>query len=803
MSSLVPAELPSPLPSSMDASLPSPTVDIAASAATVSESESMSPTHPSTDASTATTTAAAAVATPNPPVVPVSPSASRSQRRDVKDGEHYANRRCLYPRACKAHTPTLEELQQHSFSEYVRQVVLEGARVAYVDEQRRRHPATNHTTTTGDNNNNNTSPDGNNVEKIRYIEDIQMARQGFPSKCPLYAEGMAKVTLPRGFWKEEGIGQDRTGRGPAWQKGTPLGDLVIPNPIKQCVRGIGGVYEYTLLDQPPIALHDFRDLADAYQQEQLTGKSSRGVKTTPAPKKKRKKQAAKPTVREERANRRNQLKEEEEKKEAEEAKEPEVVETPPQNNNNNSNSNDNEEKKEEEATKEPSIEELERKFWKRLGPTMPPATYGADMEGSLFGEDPANGWNLSRLDSFLQLLGPYLPGVTSPYLYMGMWASVFAVHTEDMNLLSINYLHAGAPKVWYAVAPGTEAKRLEALSEHYFSHAYNDCRQFLRHKRCLLSPMILKKAGIKFTMQVQYPGDAMITMPGGYHFGFNTGFNVAEATNFGVPEWVPFGHEARICNCRPDSVRIDMFRLEKLLAKFHKANKRKTSRRRKTYREWGLIQAGVDINKKPAVESESESESEEEADESNNSNNLQQQKKPRMKDFWVEVCSPVPSHQRADYGRRGTSTANKKPPAPKKRPRGKGKQKAEQKECWHLAKPMTRKGLVVNSKVLVMIPGYVTIHEQGPTADSDSSSDSDGSKNHEEDEQCFAGVITEFTEEHARVHFASLPKDDDVWMHISSSKLYLDGGRWDDSNEQKGLPPRHYWQELDSKRRCI
>jgi JmjC domain, hydroxylase len=726
----------------------------------VSDPETMSPTHDS-----AIPSAAAVASSPSP----------RAQRRDVRDGEHYVNRKGGATRMCKVYTPTLEDLQKLSFSEYMRKVVLQGARVAYEDDAQKNSQQQQN----GDSRNNNNN-DG--TEKILYIEDIEEQNNLFPSKCPLYSEGMAKVTLPNGFWKEEGIGKDRTGRGPAWQKGTPLGNLMIPNPIKQNVRGIGGVYEYTLLDQPPIAVHELRDLADDYKKEQLVvgGKNSRGMASAEAQKK--------------RASKRK----DDEKKEIDEAKE-EVENSDCQSNTNNEGTEEVIKKDEDNKEAPPSIDEMERKFWKRLGPTMPPPTYGADMEGSLFGDDPAHGWNLGKLDSFLQLLGPALPGVTSPYLYFGMWASVFAMHTEDMNLLSINYLHAGDPKVWYAVAPGTDSKRLEALAEHYFSHAYHDCKQFLRHKRCLLSPLILKKAGIKFTMQVQYPGEVMITMPSGYHFGFNTGFNVAEATNFGVPEWIPFGHEARICNCRPDSVRIDMFRLERLLARYHKENKRKTRGRRKSFRDWGLIQAGFKPNQK-RVESDSETESEVEDEDNGDNIDNKAPKKPRMKDFWVEVMAPVPSSQRADYGRRVSNCSSKKPQPSKKR-KGKG-HIVERGEVWHLAKPMTRKGLAVNSKVLVMIPGIVASNEGEPCYGSDSS-DSDESKAVEEEEQCFAGIITDFTDEHCRVHFASLSKDDDVWMHINSHKLFLDGGRWDDTNETKGLPPKHYWQEVDSKRRCV
>jgi jumonji domain-containing protein 2 len=49
-------------------------------------------------------------------------------------------------------------------------------------------------------------------------------------------------------------------------------------------------------------------------------------------------------------------------------------------------------------------------------------------------------------------------------LYFGMWRAMFAFHTEDMNLYSINYLHTGKPKSWYSIPPN-HAKRFGSMAQ--------------------------------------------------------------------------------------------------------------------------------------------------------------------------------------------------------------------------------------------------------------------------------------------------------------------------------------------------
>ncbi|MGH0184232.1 UNVERIFIED_CONTAM: hypothetical protein FKN15_014130, partial [Acipenser sinensis] len=156
-------------------------------------------------------------------------------------------------------------------------------------------------------------------------------------------------------------------------------------------------------------------------------------------------------------------------------------------------------------------------------------------------------WNISKLNTLLDMVeqecGIVIEGVNTPYLYFGMWKTTFAWHTEDMDLYSINYLHFGEPKSWYAVPP-EHGKRLERLAKGFFPGSSQGCDAFLRHKMTLISPSILKKYGIPFDRITQEAGEFMITFPYGYHAGFNHGFNCAESTNFATLRWIDYGKMA-------------------------------------------------------------------------------------------------------------------------------------------------------------------------------------------------------------------------------------------------------------------
>ncbi|RCI03341.1 hypothetical protein CU098_012087, partial [Rhizopus stolonifer] len=213
--------------------------------------------------------------------------------------------------------------------------------------------------------------------------------------------------------------------------------------------------------------------------------------------------------------------------------------------------------------------EIERHYWRNITFNQP--KYGADMLGTLF-DDSVQYWNPNTLDNSLNKLNVSLPGVNQPYLYFGMWKATFAWHVEDMDLYSINYIHFGAPKQWYAIEP-CHQRKFENFMQTTFFTQYKSCHEFLRHKTFIVSPKVLQDNNIPVQRCVQQPGEFMITFPFGYHSGYNLDFNCAESVNFALDSWIEIGRKAKSCHCISDSVTIDV---NSLFQEQHPKKKRKT-----------------------------------------------------------------------------------------------------------------------------------------------------------------------------------------------------------------------------------
>jgi len=126
-----------------------------------------------------------------------------------------------------------------------------------------------------------------------------------------------------------------------------------------------------------------------------------------------------------------------------------------------------------------------------------------------------------------------ISGITVPWFYFGMLYSTFCWHVEDLYLYSLNYLHEGSPKIWYAISHLEKEKMDEYIKKKYYAILLK--QPDLIHRLTVhINPLELIKQGIKVYRTVQNPGEIIVTLPKGFHCGFSTGNNIAEAVNFSV-----------------------------------------------------------------------------------------------------------------------------------------------------------------------------------------------------------------------------------------------------------------------------
>ncbi|KAK3030708.1 hypothetical protein RJ639_037205, partial [Escallonia herrerae] len=193
-----------------------------------------------------------------------------------------------------------------------------------------------------------------------------------------------------------------------------------------------------------------------------------------------------------------------------------------------------------------SVDQTSR-FPRQKGPNV-----NTEIEGTAGWKLSNSPWNLQVIarspGSLTRFMPDDIPGVTSPMVYIGMLFSWFAWHVEDHELHSLNFLHTGSPKTWYAV-PAAYAFSFEEVIR---SQAYGgnidrlDALTRLGEKTTLLSPEVLVSSGLPCCRLVQNPGEFVVTFPRSYHVGFSHGFSCGEAANFGTPKWLTVAKEAAV-----------------------------------------------------------------------------------------------------------------------------------------------------------------------------------------------------------------------------------------------------------------
>lgn len=205
-------------------------------------------------------------------------------------------------------------------------------------------------------------------------------------------------------------------------------------------------------------------------------------------------------------------------------------------------------------------DDVEREFWRLIHDQHETVEveYGADIHSTTHGSAlptlethpldkyARDGWNLNNLpilpSSLLRYIKSDISGMTVPWIYVGMMFSTFCWHNEDHHTYSINYQHYGDTKTWYGV-PGGDAELFEEAMRRAAPDLFETSPDLLYQLVTMMSPAKLKDEGVRVYACDQRANEFVITFPKAYHSGFNQGFNLNEAVNFALPDWIDFDRE--------------------------------------------------------------------------------------------------------------------------------------------------------------------------------------------------------------------------------------------------------------------
>jgi hypothetical protein len=143
--------------------------------------------------------------------------------------------------------------------------------------------------------------------------------------------------------------------------------------------------------------------------------------------------------------------------------------------------------------------------------------------------------------NYLEFTRKAAVGIHTPWMYMSQdFGTPFALHNEDLDLVSLNVLHWGAPKVWTTIAPH-HYNKIQGIISKELAVVSGKCDQWVRHQAIYIPKIVLDEHKVHYCQFQQSVRQVVITFPLTYHQGFNSGFNVAEAVNFAPSDWTVEG----------------------------------------------------------------------------------------------------------------------------------------------------------------------------------------------------------------------------------------------------------------------
>lgn len=213
-----------------------------------------------------------------------------------------------------------------------------------------------------------------------------------------------------------------------------------------------------------------------------------------------------------------------------------------------------------ELLSQQQYDELEKTFWNYVENSESEkimVEYAADLPSNEFGKQNLEAgdewyinhpWNLNKMhmknNSLLQFCKDKpISGITMSWLYVGMLFSSFCWHYEDIMMYSINYMHEGAGKIWYAI-PEYHREKFERLAKEKLAILFDEDPNLLHNINVMINPAYLVENGVHVYRTLQRPGEIILTFPESYHQGVSVGFNIAEAVNMTCPSWLEYATKA-------------------------------------------------------------------------------------------------------------------------------------------------------------------------------------------------------------------------------------------------------------------
>merc|ERR1719410_953326 len=188
--------------------------------------------------------------------------------------------------------------------------------------------------------------------------------------------------------------------------------------------------------------------------------------------------------------------------------------------------------------------------------------YGFPIRNSQYTSHP---WNLKQLTnnprSVLRAMGQVM-GVTQPTLHVGMLFTTGCWYRDPHGLPWVEFLHTGAPKIWYGIPDDHSLAFYTAMKQLVPSFCKNR-KIWLPSDTTMVSPSYLVKHGVSVCRAVQHPGQFVVVFPRSYTSSLSTGYNVSESVYYAPNQWLA-DVDSMFQDIR-DSQEPMMFPIEKIL----------------------------------------------------------------------------------------------------------------------------------------------------------------------------------------------------------------------------------------------